>query len=69
LRIEVWNEIMEKMCDLMGYDKGMNACIEAKRSVKPKTPLYELSSREDKHLIFKLRKIYGDYRKSMSRNL
>ena len=38
--------------------------VEAKREVAPKVPIYELSTREDKLLLFKLRKRYEGFRKS-----
>lgn len=64
MKIETWNEIMDKMCDLMGYDKGIEACVDAKREIKPSTPIYELSKRDDKYLIHKLRKTYTSYKNS-----
>ncbi len=64
MKIETWNEIMDKMCDLMGYDKGIEACVDAKREIRPGTPIYELSQREDKYLLHKLRKRYNNYKNS-----
>ncbi len=52
------------MCNLMGWEKGINEMVEAKREVAPKVPIYELSTREDKLLLFKLRKRYEGFRKS-----
>jgi|8_EtaG_2_1085327.scaffolds.fasta_scaffold72237_4 hypothetical protein len=68
MKVEIWNEIMEKMCELMGEKDGIDACVEVKREVKPKTPIYDLSPRDDKHLIFKLRKIYSKHRESTKLN-
>tara|TARA_R110000737_G_C14458381_1_gene464451 strand:+ start:611 stop:796 length:186 start_codon:yes stop_codon:yes gene_type:complete len=56
------------MCELMGEKDGVNACVEVKRDVKASTPIYDLSPREDKHLIFKLRKIYSKYREATKLN-
>tara|TARA_R100000353_G_scaffold173408_1_gene139700 strand:+ start:1565 stop:1717 length:153 start_codon:yes stop_codon:yes gene_type:complete len=36
--------------------------VEIKREVAPKKPIYELSPREDKLLLFKLRQRYEGYR-------
>ena len=42
------------MTDLMGWDEGINAMCEAHREVAPKKPIYELSKREDKKILFRL---------------
>lgn len=52
------------MCSLMGWEKGLDAMVETKREVAPKIPIYELSSRQDKLLLFKLRKRYEKARDS-----
>tara|TARA_R100000541_G_scaffold55273_1_gene64082 strand:+ start:2267 stop:2446 length:180 start_codon:yes stop_codon:yes gene_type:complete len=48
----------------MGWEKGINEMVETKREVAPKIPIYELSSRQDKLLLFKLRKRYERVRES-----
>jgi hypothetical protein len=48
----------------MGWEKGIDAMVESKREVAPKVPIYELSSREDKLLLFKLRQRYERFRES-----
>ena len=48
----------------MGWEKGINEMVEAKREVAPKVPIYDLSTREDKLLLFKLRKRYDSFRGS-----
>ena len=48
----------------MGWEKGIDAMVEIKREVAPKVPIYDLSTREDKLLLFKLRKRYEGARKS-----
>ena len=50
------------MTDLMGWDAGIDSMCEAHREVAPKKPIYELSEREDKKLIFRLRKRYSKYK-------
>ena len=52
------------MCNLMGWEKGINEMVEIKREVAPKVPIYDLSTREDKLLLFKLRKRYERFKKS-----
>lgn len=52
------------MCSLMGWEKGIDEMVEAKREVAPKVPIYDLSSRQDKLLLFKLRKRYERVRES-----
>ncbi len=52
------------MTDLMGWDLGIETMCEAHREVAPKKPIYELSEREDKKIIFRLRKRYSNYRKN-----
>ena len=62
MKIKEWIKIEESMTDLMGWDEGINAMCEAHREVAPKKPIYELSKREDKKIIFRLRKRYSQYR-------
>jgi|TARA_Y100000034_G_scaffold50904_1_gene62639 hypothetical protein len=50
------------MTELMGWNAGIDAMCEAHREVAPKKPIYELSEREDKKLIFRLRKRYSKYK-------
>ena len=62
MKIKEWIKIEESMTDLMGWDECINAMCEAHREVAPKKPIYELSKREDKKIIFRLRKRYSQYR-------
>jgi len=62
MKIKDWVKIEDSMTDLMGWDAGIDAMCEAHREVAPKKPIYELSEREDKKLIFRLRKRYSKYK-------
>jgi|TARA_R110001599_G_scaffold144509_1_gene326155 hypothetical protein len=62
MKIKKWIEIEKFITDLMGWKEGINAMCEAHREVAPKKPIYELSKREDKKIIFRLRKRYSRYR-------
>ena len=62
MKIKDWVKIEDSMTDLMGWDMGIDAMCEAHREVAPKKPIYELSEREDKKLIFRLRKRYSKYK-------
>ena len=53
MKIKDWVKIEDSMTDLMGWDAGIDAMCEAHREVAPKKPIYELSEREDKKLIFR----------------
>jgi len=64
MKIKDWIKIEESMTDLMGWDLGIETMCEAHREVAPKKPIYELSEREDKKIIFRLRKRYSNYRKN-----
>jgi hypothetical protein len=64
MKVTKWIEIEKEMCSLMGWEKGIDAMVESKREVAPKVPIYELSSREDKLLLFKLRQRYERFRES-----
>ena len=55
-------EIEEEMSNPMGWDQAIDEMVEIKREVAPKKPIYELSPREDKLLLFKLRQRYEGYR-------
>ncbi len=62
MKIKDWVKIEDSMTELMGWDAGIDAMCEAHREVAPKKPIYELSEREDKKLIFRLRKRYSKYK-------
>ena len=62
MKIKDWIKIEDSMTDLMGWDAGIDSMCEAHREVAPKKPIYELSKREDKKLIFRLRKRYSKYK-------
>ena len=62
MKIKDWIKIEDSMTELMGWDAGIDAMCEAHREVAPKKPIYELSEREDKKLIFRLRKRYSKYK-------
>ena len=62
MKIEDWIKIEEYMTELMGWDRGIDAMCEEHRSVAPKKPIYDLTKREDKKLIFRLRKRYSKYK-------
>jgi len=62
VKIKDWIKIEDSMTELMGWDAGIDAMCEAHREVAPKKPIYELSEREDKKLIFRLRKRYSKYK-------
>jgi len=50
------------MTDLMGWDNAIEIMCEIHREVAPKKPIYELTKREDKKIIFRLRKSYLNYK-------
>ena len=62
MKVKDWIKIEDSMTELMGWDAGIDAMCEAHREVAPKKPIYELSEREDKKLIFRLRKRYSKYK-------
>jgi hypothetical protein len=62
MKIEDWIKIEESMTELMGWDRGIDVMCEEHRSVAPKKPIYDLTKREDKKLIFRLRKRYSKYK-------
>ena len=62
MKLKDWIKIEDSMTGLMGWDAGIDAMCEAHREVAPKKPIYELSEREDKKLIFRLRKRYSKYK-------
>ena len=57
-------EIEEKMANLMGWERAIDEMVDAKREVSRGTPIYELSPREDKLLLFKLRNKYERFKES-----
>tara|TARA_R100000234_G_C4844774_1_gene112642 strand:- start:180 stop:407 length:228 start_codon:yes stop_codon:yes gene_type:complete len=62
MKIEQWIKIEEKMTGLMGWDRAIDAMCDAHREVARGKAIYELSSREDRKIIFRLRKTYSNYK-------
>jgi len=62
MEIKKWIELEEMFTDLMGDSKGINVMVDEKREVAPKKPIHELSVREDKKLIHRLRQRYKNYK-------
>mgnify|MGYP003122296515 FL=1 len=50
------------MTSMMGWKRGIDEMVDIKREVAPKKPIDELSPREDKLLLYKLRQRYEGYR-------
>ena len=48
----------------MGWKRGIDEMVDIKREVAPKKPIDELSPREDKLLLFKLRNKYERFKES-----
>ena len=67
MKVEKWVEIENQMCSLMGWRRGVDAMVDAKREVSPGTTIYELTRREDTILLHKLRKRYQNYWESTSK--
>ena len=53
----------------MGWDQAIDEMVEIKREVAPKKPIYELSPREDKLLLFKLRNKYERFKESRDNHI
>lgn len=69
MKVEKWVEIEERMANLMGWKKALDEMVDAKREVSPGTAIYDLSRREDKILLHKLRKRYERFKESRDTNL
>ena len=52
----------------MGWDQAIDEMVEIKREVAPKKPIYELTSREDKLLLFRIRERYRGYKEFKEKN-
>ena len=52
----------------MGWDQAIDEMVEIKSEVAPKKPLYELTSREDKLLLFRIRERYRGYKEFKEKN-
>lgn len=68
MKVEKWIEIEEKMSNLMGWDQAIDEMVEIKREVAPKKPIYELTPREDKLLLFRIRERYRGYKEFKEKN-
>tara|TARA_R100001163_G_C5060700_1_gene197537 strand:- start:1512 stop:1733 length:222 start_codon:yes stop_codon:yes gene_type:complete len=62
MKIKEWVKIEKSMTDLMGWKKGIEVMCEMHHEVAPKKPIYEFSKREDRKIIFRLRKSYLEYK-------
>ena len=67
MKIKDWIKIEDSMVKLMGWERGIDSMCDSHREVAPKKPIYELSKREDKKIIFRLRKRYSQYRGNTDR--
>jgi len=56
------------MSNLMGWDQAIDEMVEIKREVAPKKPIYELTPREDKLLLFRIRERYRGYKEFKEKN-
>ena len=67
MKIKQWIKIEKKMTDLMGWEKGIDAMCEVHGEVARGKAIYELSPREDRKIIFRLRKRYSNYQQFLER--
>jgi len=68
MKIEQWIEIEKKMTDLMGWKRGIDVMCEVHGEIARGKAIYELSSREDRKIIFRLRKRYSNYQQFLEKD-
>ena len=58
MTVERWNNITDSFVDLLGFDKGVQEVVDAKNNLFPEKAIYALNSKEDRKLIYGLRRLY-----------
>mgnify|MGYP003116370094 FL=1 len=58
--ISRWNAIMSKFQDLAGYKIGTNQMVNCKRRIVGDKEIYNLNKREERILVYSLRKLYSE---------
>ena len=49
---------MDSFVDLLGFDKGVQEVVDTKNNLFSEKNIYELNSKEDRKLIYGLRRLY-----------
>ena len=60
MEISKWNNIMKSFQDLMGWQKGMTEVLVTKKLAFGRKGIEEIIGREEKYLVYILRKRYRD---------
>ena len=58
MEISKWNKIMDSFISLVGYDSGIQEVVDIKRDLYGDKSIYELNFKEDRKLIYRLRRLY-----------
>ena len=58
MTIERWNKITDSFVELLGFDKGVQEVVDTKNNMFSDKPIYELNYKEDRRLIYSLRRLY-----------
>ena len=58
MTIERWNKIMDSFIDLLGFDEGVQVTVDTKNGIFTEQYVYELDYKEDRRLIYRLRRLY-----------
>ena len=58
MTIERWNKIMDSFIDLLGFDEGVQVTVDTKNGMFAEQRVYELDYKEDRRLIYRLRRLY-----------
>jgi hypothetical protein len=58
VKVERWNKIMDSFVSLLGFDEGVQTAVDIKRDMFANKYIYELNHKEDRRLIYRLRRLY-----------
>ena len=58
MTVERWNKIMDSFVELLGFDEGVQTAVDIKNNMFIDKSIYELNHKEDRRLIYRLRRLY-----------
>ena len=59
-----WNKAMESFQELLGWDYGMNVVLDLKRLTCGNQSIPDITGRDERRLIYKLRRTYDEVNKN-----
>jgi len=67
MEVSKWNKAMESFQELLGWDYGMNVVLDIKKITCGNKSVPDIQGRDEKRLLFKLRRTYDEVKKDKER--